>query len=168
MLNYSYNFLYRGEPICLCLKTSSEAFLFWYDDNMLVKALRDYGYGTAGVTKDKLYIVYAVAEDAKSIEYAVYSATADSEEMNPLYFPAGKFKVLADRVSPSWLKKEIPEDPGTIYASFPEFFAIDGFWYRLHDWDLKGSDFEVISKYTSIYRETYKNIIEGLEAEAAA
>lgn len=125
--------------------------------DVLVKAKREYGYGGAGITKGALYIVFAIEESKHSIEYAVYpfEKCGSASEVEPLYFPAGKFEVVADKTQGSWQTMKLPDDEGATYSSFREFFSIEGFWHRLHDWNLEGTDLDITAKYAKKYKTLY-------------
>ncbi len=131
---------------------------------MLLRAKVDYGYAGMGIGKNGIYIGYALHENATLREVAVYALSPETDainsEVNPLYFPFGKFEVLADEFSESWTTRIITGSNGDVYQSFPEFFNVEGFWARLHDWDLDGEDFNVIQKYKKLYERRYTRLIE--------
>jgi hypothetical protein len=133
---------------------------------MLVRAKTDYkDYGPiTRIFKDQLYIVYAVEDNKGKKQFAVIRTgidlTDDPETPDPLYFPAEVFELVADKVSKTWKIGKIEGDKDdSTYQSFPEFFDIDGFWHRLHDWNLDGDDYKVIRKYKEEYEKVYEDYI---------
>lgn len=126
---------------------------------MLLRSKQDFGYGGGyGISKGVLYVAYAIDDSPTKTEVAVYpfSPKRDIAEVDPLFFPLGKFEVISDDVSAYWQEGVFPDYPDHTYRSFPEFFEDEGMKNRMHDWSLEGPDYRIINKYKAKYEALYK------------
>ncbi len=125
---------------------------------MLVEVARGADY-----KKGSLYIVYAIEETSFHLKYAVYPVgqlSMPDLEVDPFYVQAGIFNIVDDRTTQDWVIEERHIGEKIIkLQSFPEFFSIDGFWYRWNDLDLEGSDYDIVRSYKKKYEEIYADLI---------
>jgi hypothetical protein len=126
---------------------------------MLVKVARGADY-----EKGSLYVVYAIEETVSRINYAVYPVgklVRPHAEVEPFYVQAGVFDIVDDRVTKDWITQDYQVgDRLKKLKSFPEFFFIEGFWYRFNDRDLEDSDYDIIRAYKKKYENLYADLIK--------